>query len=565
MSGGWGPKDLVFLPLGGAGEIGMNLNLYGHAGKWLMVDLGITFPGEGQPGIDVITPDPSYIADRRQDLLGLVLTHAHEDHLGAVPYLWSSLRCPVYATPFSAAVLRGKLAEAGLLGEVPLTEVPLGARFKLGPFGIQFLSITHSIPEPNALVIRTPLGTILHTGDWKLDPAPVVGRPTEEAAFRAVGDEGVLALVCDSTNVFNPGHSGSEAALEEGLGRLVAGQSGRVAVTTFASNLARAQTVARVARAHDRQLAVVGRSLLRMLDCARATGYADGLENVLSEAEGGHLPAGKALYLCTGCQGEPRGAMARIAAGEHRHLYLERGDLAIFSSKVIPGNEAAIARVQNRLVEGGVRVIGEHDAFVHVSGHPCREELAQMYRWARPRIAVPVHGELRHLVEHAAFASSLQVPEAPVVRNGQVLRLAPGPAEVVEEVPAGRWYADQDVLLPEGSGAVHERRKLMQSGGAQATLVLDHHAEPAALPRLSLTGIAARDPAALLRAGEAALADLLEDLPLAVLRDDARLEEAARRALHAVLRQNGAKRPLVTVQIVRLDAPGRSRRRGGRK
>ena len=565
MSGGWGPKDLVFLALGGAGEIGMNLNLYGHAGKWLMVDLGITFPGEGHPGIDVITPDPSFIVDRRDDLLGLVLTHAHEDHLGAVPYLWPSLRCPVYATPFSAAVLRAKLAEVGLLREVPLTEVPLGARLDLGPFGIEFLSITHSIPEPNALIIRTPLGTVLHTGDWKLDPAPVVGEATDEAAFRKVGDDGVLALVCDSTNVFTRGHSGSEGALHDSLSKLMADRKGRVAVTTFSSNIARLLTVARVAREHDRHLAVVGRSLLRMLECARLTGYADGLGEVLHEAEGGHLPADKVVYLCTGCQGEPRGAMARIAAGEHRHIYLEAGDLAIFSSKVIPGNEAAIARVQNRLIAGGVQVIGEHDAFVHVSGHPCRDELAEMYRWARPRIAVPVHGELRHIVEHAALAASLQVLETPAIRNGQVLRLAPGPAMVVEAVPAGRWYVDEGVLLPEGAQAMRDRRKLMHAGTAQATLVLDQHGDPAAPPRLSLTGISSRDHAKLARAGEKALVEMLEELPPASLQDDARLEEMTRRALNAVLRQDGGKRPLVTVQIVRLDPPGRTGRRRGKR
>ena len=372
-----GPDDLWFLPLGGSGEIGMNLNLYGHAGKWLMVDLGISFGDETMPGVDVIMPDPAFIAERREDLVGLVITHAHEDHLGAVQHLWPELRCPVYATPFTASVLRAKLFEKSLVGRVEIIEVPLSGRFTAGPFDVELVRVTHSVPEPSALILRTPLGAVLHTGDWKLDPSPVTGEPTDEAALIRLGDEGALAMVCDSTNATVPGTSGSEAAVRESLIELFGKFENRIAISCFATNVARLDSIAAAAAANDRNVALVGRSLWRINEAARANGYLKDAAPFLSEHDAGFLPREKTVLICTGSQGEPRSALSRIAADDHPEIVLERGDTVIFSSREIPGNERAIGRVQNMLIGQGVEVITADDAFVHVSGHPAQDELIQ--------------------------------------------------------------------------------------------------------------------------------------------------------------------------------------------
>ena len=554
ISDAWSPGDLLFLPLGGAGEIGMNLNLYGHAGKWLMVDLGITFADETMPGIDVVIPDPSFIEERREDLLGLILTHAHEDHLGAVPHLWPRLRCPVYATPFAATVLRRKLREHGLEDEVPLHVVPLGGSVSLPPFEVSFLAITHSILEPNALAIRTAAGMILHTGDWKLDPDPLVMAPTDEAAFRALGEEGVLAMVCDSTNALVEGTSGSEAEVRRRLLDLVVGRPGRVAITIFASNVARLKTIAEVARADDRHLVVVGRSLWRMIEAARETGYMDDLGPLLDDREGGALPPERVLYLCTGCQGEPRGAMARIASGGHREVVLEAGDTVIFSSRIIPGNERAIARMHNQLAEAGVEVISERDADVHVSGHPCREELAAMYRWVRPRIAVPVHGEMRHMRSHADLARSLQVPHAVIAGNGQILKLDAKAPEIVGEVRSGRLLVDGDRLVAEADAAIRDRRRMMFNGNVVATLVLDGRGELATPPAIVLQGLPGMDGEdSLAQAVERAVVGAVGRLGRAGRRLDGRIEEAARLAARRAIKSLCGKRPVVEVRVLRLE------------
>ncbi|MFQ5784020.1 MAG: ribonuclease J [Alphaproteobacteria bacterium] len=552
--------ELLFLPLGGAGEIGMNLNLYGCGGKWLMVDLGITFADETMPGVDVVMPDPRHIVERRDDLLGLVITHAHEDHLGAVPYLWPQLRCPVYATPFAAAVLRRKLARDGEVAgieDIEITEIPLGGRLGIGPFDIEFITLTHSIPEPNALAIRTPAGTILHTGDWKLDPKPLVGDVTDEAALRAFGDAGVLAMVCDSTNIFRTGESGSEDAVRESLMTLVGAYSGRVAVACFASNVARVETAAVVAAAHGRHPVLVGRSLHRITEAARETGYLDESVVFLNDRDARALPPDKVLYICTGCQGEPRAALSRIAAGDHPQVSLGEGDVSIFSSKIIPGNELAINRLHNRLISLGVEVITEDDHFVHVSGHPCRDELARMYGWVRPEIAVPVHGEARHLVEHARFARSLQISQTPVVENGDVLRLAPGRAKIIDRVPFGRLIFDGNAVVGATSEAVSTRRRMMHNGVAFVALVLDGEGRLAAPPKVSARGLFHGDEAG--EAADAVLAAAGEGVAVAVKALPARAranEEALREAVVATVRRHfkGArgKRPVVEVQILRL-------------
>ena len=552
--------ELLFLPLGGAGEIGMNLNLYCYDGRWLMVDLGITFADERLPGIDVIMPDPEFIVERRADLVGLVLTHAHEDHLGAVPYLWSRLRCPVYATPFSAAVLRRKLSRdsaAHGAEDMEITEVPLGGRFTLGPFDIEMISLTHSIPEPNALAIRTPAGAVLHTGDWKIDPDPVVGGVTDEARLREIGDAGVLAMVCDSTNVFRDGEAGSEAALLDTLTELIGGAANRVAVGCFASNVARLKTIAQAAEANGRHVALVGRSLWRITEAARETGYLDGVSAFLSDRDAGHLPEDKVLYLCTGSQGEPRAALSRIAADDHPHVTLGEGDLVIFSSKIIPGNELAINRLHNRLITMGAEVVTEDDHFIHVSGHPCRDELSRMYRWVRPEIAVPVHGEARHLAEHVRFARSLQVAQTVLVENGDMLRLAPGPAEVVDHVHFGRLIADGNALANAESPTIQERRRLMWNGVAFVSLVVDGAGGLLAEPRISAQGLFHSDQGkggaeAVLAGAAADLRKAFNALTARARGDDGVLSETARVAVRRRLKGSRGKRPVVEVQITRL-------------
>jgi ribonuclease J len=462
--------ELVFLPLGGAGEIGMNLTLYGYGGEWLMVDCGVTFADDSMPGLDVIMPDPDFIAGRSDRLAGLVVTHGHEDHIGAIPYLWKRFRCPIYATPFARALLYEKLVEAGLQNEIAITEVPLSGKFTVGPFEIELITLTHSIPEPNAVVIRTPLGTILHTGDWKLDPEPLVGATSDEAALRRLGDEGVLAMVCDSTNALRPGHSGSELAVRDSLIDLVGRYDQRVAVACFASNVARLESIAAAAVAHDRHVALVGRSLWRIYKAARDTGYLQNTPPFLSEDEAGYLPRDKALLICTGSQGEPRAALSRIAQGDHPHITLDEGDTVIFSSRIIPGNERSIGRLQNQLAKRGVEIVTEHDHFVHVSGHPAQDELTQMYQMVRPRIAVPVHGEARHLIAHAQLARDCQVPETVIAQNGAMVRLAPGPATVIDNVAVGRLVADGKQLRPLGSMALKSRQRMGFNGTAVATV-----------------------------------------------------------------------------------------------
>ena len=487
-------EDLVLLPLGGAGEIGMNFNAYGFGPpddrRWIVVDCGVVFGREsGTPGVDVIMPDIRFLAEQAENVLAMVLTHAHEDHIGAIGHLWPQLRCPLYATPFTARLIRDKLIDAGLNDSVRVTVVPLGGKISVGPFAIEFITLTHSILEPNGLSIRTPLGVVVHTGDWKIDPDPLIGEATNSEVLQALGAGGVLAMVCDSTNALVPGESGSEARVRESLFDLIGTLKGRVAVTSFASNVARLDTIIRAARAHGREVALVGRAMHRIVSAARDTGYLSDLPHTIDEAEAAQLPSDRVLYLCTGSQGEPRAALARIAAAQHPHVSLGPGDSVIFSSRIIPGNELAIFALQNRLAGLGVEVLTERDHFVHVSGHPARDELAQMYRWVRPRIAVPVHGELRHMTEHARLARSLQVPQAVVVQNGQMLRLAPGIAQIVDETPSGRIHLDGKVLVEEGKGHARARNALAQAGFIAVTIPLDQKGRVAGEPSLIIEGI----------------------------------------------------------------------------
>jgi ribonuclease J len=544
--------ELLFVPLGGAGEIGLNLNLYGLDGRWLMVDLGISFADDTLPGVEIVLPDPTFIADRSEDLCGLVLTHAHEDHFGAIPYLWQRLGCPIYCTRFTAIMLARKLEEAGIKG-VQLHLVTPGERFQVGPFDCSLLRVTHSIPEAHALAIRTALGNVLHTGDWKLDPAPLVGALTATDDLEAFGREGVLAMVADSTNILNPGTSGSEAEVRDSLAKLIEPMATRVVVTTFASNIARLETAVRVAHAVGRHAAPVGRSMHRMIEAAREVGYLEGLPPLLDERAARELPRDKVLWLATGCQAEPRAALSRIAAGQHPSVRLEPGDVVVFSSKIIPGNERPLYNLHNSLVSRGIEVITEHNHFVHVSGHPCRDEVEQMYHWIRPQIAIPVHGEARHLHEHLAFARKLGVPQALEVKNGDLVRLAPAPAEIIDAVPTGRLVVENDELIAAGDELFRTRRRLMNHGTVLIGLVLDSYGGLLADPQLSTFGAVdlERDPG-LADAVRTAIEDAIDDLDDDEALDDERIRHAARSAVRRALRLVREKRPIIEVQITRL-------------
>jgi ribonuclease J len=546
-----GPDELLFVALGGAGEIGMNLNLYGHAGKWLMVDLGIAFTDDTMPGVEVVMPDPLFIEERRESLAGIVLTHAHEDHLGAVPDLWPRLKVPVYATPFAASVLRRKLTEAGLRDEVPLVEIPLGGRFRVGPFELEMVTMTHSIPEPNALAIRTKLGTVFHTGDWKIDPDPLLGELTDETRLKQIGEEGALAMVCDSTNVFVEGEAGSEATVRANLEKVVRTRKNRVAVTCFASNLARVESIAKAAVAVGRHPVLSGRALQRMVEAAQECGYLLDFPATVGEREAGYLPRDKVLYICTGSQGEPRASMAKLAFGDHRDLVLEEGDCAVFSARVIPGNERGVGRLHNALMARGVEIVDDRDAHIHVSGHPARDELVRVYQWIRPKIALPVHGEMRHMVEHASLARACQVPETVLAPNGTMVRLAPGPAEVIDHVHVGRLARDGDGLVEVEGEALRERRKLLWNGAAAVTLVVDGQGRAKAPPVVSMRGID-DDNGELGQAIVAGLKEMLADLNAGERRDDGRIREAARQSVRRVVRAHLGKKPLTDVHIVRI-------------
>jgi ribonuclease J len=552
--------ELVFLPLGGSNEIGMNFNLYGygpeHDRKWIVVDLGVTFGDQTTPGVEIIMPDPSFIEQHAEDILGIVLTHAHEDHIGAIGWLWPRLKAPLYATPFTAYLIREKLRDAGLLEEVELNEVPLSGRFSLGPFDLELVTITHSIPEPNGVAIRTPLGTVLHTGDWKIDPDPVLGKPTDIDTLRRIGDEGVLAMVCDSTNVFVEGEAGSEADVRVALKELIGGLSGKVAVACFASNVARMDSVIHAAQAAGRRVCLVGRSMHRMSGAARSVGMMEDVEPFISDAEAGYFPDDQILYLCTGSQGEARAALSRIADGTHPHVSLGAGDACVFSSRVIPGNEIPIRNLQNKLADRGVRLYTERDhPGIHVSGHPCRDELARMYSWARPKIAVPTHGERRHLLEHAAFARDLQVPQQIAPKNGDMVRLAPGLPEVIDEVPSGRLFLDGGVLTPENSEPLRERRHASFNGVLMVAVVLDAKGRLAADLEVRGIGLPGDEEYPL----EEALEDLAEEAEAAVAKldrddrlDDAKVQATVGRVLKKASQRVWERRPVVETVVVRL-------------
>jgi len=551
------PSDeLVFAPLGGVGEIGMNLALYGlgdeRRRQWIAVDLGVAFADDALPGVDLILPDIRYLVEERRNLLGLVLTHAHEDHFGAVIGLWPRLKLPIYATPFTAALLQAKRESEPGAPEIPVNIVPLGSRFALGPFDIELVSMAHSIPESNGLIIRTPLGAVLHTGDWKIDPTPVIGPPTDEKKLRALGDEGCLALIGDSTNAVREGRSPSESDVAKCLAELIRTAPARVAVTTFASNVARLRAVAEAAAQCEREVVVVGRAMDRISQVARETGYLDGIREFRSVEVYGHLPPDKVLALCTGSQGESRAALSRIAQDDHPDVAFSRGDRVIFSSRAIPGNEKAVTRVINGLVAQGIEVITDRTHLVHVSGHPRVDELKDMISWVRPRILLPVHGEPLHMAEHAALARRAGVGQVVLCRDGELIRLAPGDPGKIDEVPAGRLYKDGSLLVSAEERTVADRRRLGFAGVVSVALAISERGELVADPEITLTGIPEADAQgqSIEDIAYDAAVEAFESMPRARRRDPEAVAEAVRRAIRASLSAVWNKKPTCHVHVL---------------
>jgi ribonuclease J len=549
--------ELTFAPLGGVGEIGMNLSIYGLGNgrqrSWLAIDLGVSFGDEEHlPGIDLIMPDVQFLEKERKNLAGLVLTHAHEDHFGAIIELWPKLKCPIYATKFSAALFEAKCASEPNAPKIPVTVVASGSRIDVGPFNVEFIPVAHSIPESHALAIHTSVGTVLHTGDWKIDSTPIIGQPTDERRLRELGDAGVLALIGDSTNAVREGRSPSEAEVAKTIIELVKAAEGRVAVTTFASNVARLRAVADAAKIAGRELVVVGRAMERVVQVARETGYLEGVQNFRGPDLYGHFPPDKVLAICTGSQGEPRAALARIANDDHPEVTLNKGDCVIFSSRTIPGNEKAVGAIINGLITQGVKVITDRTELVHVSGHPRRDELRDMISWVRPQLLIPVHGEALHLSEHASLARAAGVPKVLICRNGDLVKLGPGDPGIIDKLPAGRLYKDGRILEDSNSRAVVERRRMGFAGCAFVAIAMTKTGELADDPEVDLVGVPEKNTT-----GELideivfdVVVSTIESLPRPRRRDPDALAESVRRAVRASISQHWGKKPLCMVHVL---------------
>lgn len=552
-----GQQQLVFAPLGGVGEIGMNLSVYGlgdeRRRQWMIVDCGVSFASEEHlPGVDLMFPDIRYLVEERKSLTGIILTHAHEDHFGALFDLWPQLKVPVYATPFTAALIEAKRQSEPGAPEIDVRVVALGSRFNIGPFDVELISMSHSIPESNALIIRTPLGTVLHTGDWKLDQTPGVGLPTDQDKLRRLGEEGVLAVVGDSTNAVRDGRSPSEADVARTLAQLIASAPARVAVTTFASNVARLRAVADGAKAAGREVVVVGRAMDRVVQVARETGYLDGVQEFRGPDVYGYLPPDKVVALCTGSQGEPRAALARIARDDHPDITLAPGDRVLFSSRTIPGNEKAVSGVINGLIDQGIEVITDRTHLIHVSGHPRIGEVEELLGWVKPKILIPVHGEALHLSEHAAIGRRLGIPRIISCRNGDLVELAPGTPGIIDQLPHGRVYKDGVVLVGADSRTIADRRRLSFVGMVTVALALTEKGALAADPEVELLGIPehGRDGKVLADVALDAVEDTVENLPRQRRRDPDAVAEAVKRAVRSAISQQWGKKPICYVHVL---------------
>jgi len=550
--------ELVFLPLGGVGEIGMNLALYGYGPpsnrQWIMVDCGVTFAGPDLPGVDLVLPDIRFIKSQKKNLKGIIITHAHEDHYGALNDLWPGLNVPVYASRFTAGMLEAKRDYEGSRAEIPITPFKQGDRINVGPFEIEAIGVNHSIPEPMSLVIRTPLGNVVHTGDWKIDHNPSLGPLTDEARFRAVGEEGVLALLCDSTNALRDGVSPSEEEVSKGLQKIIEAAEGRVAITTFSSNVGRIRSIAQAAEAAGREVLLLGSSLKRVTAVADDIGIMQGIKPFIAEDEYGFIPRDKIVVILTGSQGEPRAALAKLSRDEMRNVALTSGDTVVFSSRAIPGNEKAILEIKNGLIEQGVHIITDSEALVHVSGHPRRNELLKMYEWVRPQMLVPVHGEAAHLVAQRDLALQAGIPLVPHVRNGDMLRIAPGPAEVIDQAPFGRVYKDGKLVGDIEEMGIADRKKLAYVGHVAVSVLLDSRYDflgdpdvvPFGLPEFDDEGESMEDTL------YDAVLGAVESIPRSRRKDLETVREAVRRAVRSTANEAWGKKPVVTVFLTKV-------------
>ncbi|MDC0628604.1 ribonuclease J [Pelagibacteraceae bacterium] len=550
-------EELIFCPLGGSGEIGMNMNLYAYGKendqKWIIVDMGVTFADDSIPGIDLIYPDPGFILEKKEDLMGIVLTHAHEDHIGAVAHIWPSLKCKMYATPFTAALIYEKFKEKKIDVSSYLKIVPLNSKIKLGAFEIDFVTLTHSILEPNGLSITTPLGTILHTGDWKIDPNPLIGGTIDEKKLKAIGDKGVSAMICDSTNIFNPGRAGSESDVRDSLLKIMELKTKRILVTSFASNVARMESIFYCAKKTGRSICLVGRSMHRIYKAARKCGYLKGLLEPVDPRDAKKISRNKVLFLATGSQGEPMGAMNRIVNGIHPDVFLESGDCVIFSSKIIPGNEKKLYQLQNQIVKDNIEIISEENAFVHVSGHPNRDDLKDMYKWVKPHCVIPVHGEHRHMVEHVEFAKEMKIPKTLQIENGDIIKILPGDApKIIDKAPSGRIYLDGNLGVEADSQSIKERRNLSVNGYLEITIIILNNGK-IKKPVISFKGIPEKnDEDNFIFDMEDEIFNICKTFSLETKNQERNLIETIKQNCRRIVKNKTGKRPFTNINIARI-------------
>ena len=550
-------EELIFCPLGGSGEIGMNMNLFAYGKpdnqKWIIVDIGVTFADDTIPGIDLIYPDPGFIIDKKEDLLGIILTHAHEDHIGAIAHIWPKLKCKIYATPFTAALINEKFKEKKIDISKELKIVQLNSTLDLDPFKIEFVTLTHSILEPNGLKIETPVGNILHTGDWKCDPDPLIGENINSKRLKEIGDEGVLAMICDSTNVFSAGRAGSELDVRNNLLKVMQRLNKRIIITSFASNVARMETAFYCAEKTGRQIALVGRSMHRIYKAARQCGYLNNVIEPLDARDVKNIAREKIVYLCTGSQGEPMGAMNRIANYIHPDVFIERGDTVIFSSKIIPGNEKKLYKLHNQLVKEGIEVISEENEYIHVSGHPNREDLKDMYNWIKPKCVIPVHGEHRHMIEHINFAKEMQVPYPVKVENGDIVRIYPGnKPEVFDKAPSGKLYVDGNVSVEEDSQSIKERKNLSANGFIEATILITPKGNIHNRPLLTFRGLPIYEKEEFLYELEDEIEKTTRSFSLNNKKQETNLIDALKTTCRKFTKEKTGKRPLTNINLVRI-------------
>ena len=550
-------EELLFCPLGGSGEIGMNMNLFSYgkpeAQKWIIVDIGVTFADDSIPGIDLIYPDPGFIIDKKKDLLGIVLTHAHEDHIGAIAHIWPKLKCKMYATPFTAALIKEKFKEKKIDIGKNLKIVDLNENIKLGPFKIEFITLTHSILEPNGLLIKTPAGIVLHTGDWKVDPNPLIGNKIDQTKLKEIGNKGVLAMICDSTNVLNHGRAGSEADVRTNLLKLMSNLKKRIIVTSFASNVARMETIFYCAEKTKRQISLVGRSMHRIYKAAKQCGYLKNVISPIDAREAKKISREKIVYLCTGSQGEPMGAMMRIINYTHPDVFIEKEDTVIFSSKIIPGNEKKLYKLHNQLIKNQIDVISEETDFVHVSGHPNREDLRDMYNWVKPKSVIPVHGEHRHMAEHISFAKEMQVPYPVQVENGDIVKLFPGQKpEVFDKAPVGRLYVDGIISVNEDSQSIRERKNLANNGYLEVTILINGKGKLFKKPLVSFKGLPIEEAQDFFYDLEDEIENISRTFSLNNKKQESNLIEALKISCRKIVKEKTGKKPYTNINLVRI-------------